>query len=174
VGCLESTRDDSDASLTVEKAADGWWYTCRLPGQRRVAAWITETRPDRQTWLRRLRSTRHVSRLVEGYRMSRGLLAQPASSSLLDRVCGPGWLAIGDAAACYDPLSSRGIVSALRSGLEAATLVGASAERLADYQTTLRERFHRYLEQRQGYYSEDSAPGWGTEDQATDRQTGDQ
>jgi len=45
----------------------------------------------------------------------------------LDRVAGPGWLATGDAAASFDPLSSQGIVTALvlgRGAGEAATMQG--------------------------------------------------
>jgi flavin-dependent dehydrogenase len=39
-----------------------------------------------------------------------------ARSSRLDHVVGPGWLATGDAAFTVDPLSGRGIVSALLTG----------------------------------------------------------
>lgn len=40
----------------------------------------------------------------------------PAESSRLDVIAGDGWLALGDAAAAYDPLSSYGIASAMGSG----------------------------------------------------------
>ena len=39
-----------------------------------------------------------------------------ARSSRLDMVVGPGWLATGDAAYSIDPLSGRGIASALLTG----------------------------------------------------------
>lgn len=153
VGWLETARDDTDATLTVETASNGWWYTCRLPGQRRVAAWITGERPDRALWEAKLRATRHLSRLVEGYRTSRSVVICAADSSMLERSWGPGWLAIGDAVASYDPLASRGMVSAIRSGLEAAGLVDASAERLAANQNAIEEDFRAYIEERRQYYT---------------------
>src|SRR5439155_27217291 len=38
----------------------------------------------------------------------------------LDRFSGPGWLAVGDSAVAFDPLSSQGILKALESGWHAA------------------------------------------------------
>jgi flavin-dependent dehydrogenase len=67
---------------------------------------------------------------------------------MLERSSGPGWIAVGDAAASYDPIASRGLVAALESGLAAGELVGASSERLAAYHADLEERFANYLEER--------------------------
>ncbi len=39
---------------------------------------------------------------------------------MLERSTGSGWIAIGDAAASYDPIASRGLVAALESGIDAA------------------------------------------------------
>ena len=44
----------------------------------------------------------------------------PARSHSLDSVCGPHWVAAGDAASSWDPLSSAGILKALRTGKLAA------------------------------------------------------
>jgi hypothetical protein len=60
VGWLATDRaDDVDATLTVETTSSGWWYGCRLPGRRRVAGFVTASRPDARTWESRLRATRH-------------------------------------------------------------------------------------------------------------------
>jgi flavin-dependent dehydrogenase len=149
VGWLATDRaDDVDATLTVETASSGWWYGCRLPGGRRVAAFVTASRPDGRTWESRLRATRYLSRLVEGYRVERGPVARAADSTILERCFGPGWIAIGDAAVSYDPLASRGLVGALSSGLEAASLVGASEAGLADWQAGLEASFAAYRAER--------------------------
>ena len=50
----------------------------------------------------------------------------PAETSRLDRIAGPGWLALGDAAAAYDPLSSYGIGSAMGSGFYAGQAIADS------------------------------------------------
>ena len=154
VGWLATERDDdTDATLTVETSEGGWWYSCRLPGQRRVAGWIGTSRPDARRWEDALRQTRHLRHRVAGYRVIGPPVVRAADSSLLARCWGPRWIAIGDAAASYDPLASRGMVGALASGLEAASLVGASEPALARWQTALEERFARYLEQRAPFYA---------------------
>jgi flavin-dependent dehydrogenase len=50
---------------------------------------------------------------------------RPCGTARLDRVCGPGWLAAGDAAVAFDPLSSQGILKALESGRRAGEVAAA-------------------------------------------------
>lgn len=153
VGWLVTDRaDDVDGTLTVESTSSGWWYGCRLPGGRRVAGWVAPSRPDTHTWETRLRATRHLGPLVAGYRVERAPVVRVADSSLLERCFGPGWIAIGDAAASYDPLASRGLVGALSSGIDAASLVEASESRLAAWQAALQARFTSYRAERARLY----------------------
>jgi flavin-dependent dehydrogenase len=152
VGWLQTEAEDPDATLTVEGGAGGWWYTGRLPGRRRVAAFISSDRPDVKAWEERLRSTRHISPLLREYRYCGPLVVRPAESSMLERSAGSGWIAIGDAASSYDPIASRGLVTALESGIAAAALVEASSERLNAYHADLEQRFVRYLEERDRLY----------------------
>jgi flavin-dependent dehydrogenase len=144
---------DADATLTVETTPSGWWYGCRLPGGRRVAGFVTASRPDARVWEAELRATRHLGPLVAGYRVVGTPVVRAADSSLLERCYGPGWIAIGDAAASYDPLASRGLVGALSSGIEAASLVGAPEARLAEWQGKLVARFAAYREERARLYA---------------------
>ena len=152
VGWLQTETDDPDATLTVEGGASGWWYSGRLPRRRRVAALITSDRPDLITWEKRLRSTQYIAPLLRDYRCCGPLVVRPAESSMLERSAGSGWIAIGDAAASYDPIASRGLVSALESGIAVGTLVEASSERLAVYHADLEQRFVHYLEGRNRLY----------------------
>jgi len=145
--------DDPDATLTVESGEGGWWYTCRIPGRRRVAAWIGAERVERDEWPARLAATRHVRARLAGYCPDGEGVIRAADSSLLERSWGAAWLAIGDAAVSYDPLASRGLVSALASGIEAATLVDAAETTLAARHADLEARFHAYLRQRQAHYA---------------------
>jgi flavin-dependent dehydrogenase len=149
VGWLATDRtDDVDATLTVETTPSGWWYGCRLPGRRRVAGFVTASRPDARIWESRLRATRHLGRLVEAYRVEGVPVARAADSTILERCFGARWIAIGDAAVSYDPLASRGLVAALTSGLEAASLVGAPEPRLAAWQAELEASFATYRAER--------------------------
>jgi flavin-dependent dehydrogenase len=149
VGWLKTDHaDDVDETLTVERTTSGWWYGCRLPGQRRVAGDVTASRPDARTWESRLRATRHLGRLVQAYRVEGALAVRAADSTILERCYGPQWVAIGDAAVSYDPLASRGLVSALGSGLAAAALVGAPESHLASWQARLQANFAAYSAER--------------------------
>jgi flavin-dependent dehydrogenase len=47
-------------------------------------------------------------------------MIQPANVSVLEPVCGDGWLACGDAAATFDPLSGYGLGFAIGTGYAAA------------------------------------------------------
>ena len=65
--------------------------------------------------------TEHVrSRLVStGYVMDSEPVVTAANSATLNHMTGDGWIAAGDAATSFDPLSSQGIFNALYSGLKA-------------------------------------------------------
>jgi flavin-dependent dehydrogenase len=112
--------DDDDTMTTVEAVEDGWWYTSAIPRLRRVVAFLTDgdlllaglrsaDRFDEQ-----VRRTRHITAVVDGHPGPPTLFA--AGTAHLDRPAGDGWLAVGDAAACFDPLSSQGILTAVLMG----------------------------------------------------------
>src|SRR5262249_8825839 len=80
-----------------------------------------------------------------------------AHSSCLDRMFGDGWIAAGDAAASYDPLSSSGIPRALDSGIHAALAIHdfLKHERTAAlnaYDANLKRSFETYLATQSAYY----------------------
>lgn len=125
VGAWLEGGDDPDGTLTVEARPEGWWYTARLPGRRRVVAFLADnedlarlgaTRQD--GWLRLLADTAHVEPRIRGYRQDGPLTTVSADSRALRAPSGDRWLAVGDARMCWDPLSSRGLTQALRDGLE--------------------------------------------------------
>jgi len=126
--------EDLDSLTLVESAPDGWWYTALLPGRLRVAVFLTDADLEAARAAAKpagfdelLAQTRHVrARLAAGgYRRSAAPRGGPAASSRLSPGHGPGWVAIGDAAIAFDPLSSQGIFTALYSGLRAAGAIDA-------------------------------------------------
>lgn len=141
-------QDDVDQTLTIERTNLGWWYSCRLPGMRRVVGYVTDARPDAENWESRLRATRHLSQLLRSYRLTGPLLTRAADSTMLEQCYGPRWLAIGDAAVSYDPLASRGIFSALNHGIVAASLVGSPTSQLAAWQSDQQATFAAYQSER--------------------------
>jgi flavin-dependent dehydrogenase len=170
--------DSAAASrLTMLEAVEyGWWYVAKLP-ERRLAVTIASD-PEtikqnelrtRDGFLRRLEETSHIStqlnacRLIEG---SSSICAAP--SFFLDKVAVSDWLAVGDAASAYDPISSQGIHKALSDGIQAAEAIvarlGGSETRLGDYQTSVAARFRQYLGQRNFFYDREQrwpeSPFW--------------
>lgn len=115
--------------LTLLEAVEtGWWYAADLPGNLVAVAYASDPTQFRQagtahwpSWAADLARTRHIARRLSVTQpLSRTLLSRAAPSCRLDRAAGPGWLAVGDAAASYDPLSAQGIHKALANGLDAA------------------------------------------------------
>jgi flavin-dependent dehydrogenase len=123
-----SRDEDADATTMVEATPYGWWYTAPLPRGRRVAVCCT-TPPvclrDPDSFLRLAFSTEHVSRRLSKWRLAAGPFVSVANSSHLETAAGCDWLAVGDAAAAHDPLSSYGILWALRSGMLASDAASA-------------------------------------------------
>ncbi|HSS49840.1 MAG TPA: NAD(P)/FAD-dependent oxidoreductase [Thermoanaerobaculia bacterium] len=121
--------EDHDSLTRVESAPDGWWYTALLPGKRRVVAFLTDADLEAARAAAQpagfdelLAQTHNVrSRLATGgYRRLAAPRGGPAASARLIPGHGDGWVAIGDAALAFDPLSSQGILTALYGGLRAA------------------------------------------------------
>jgi flavin-dependent dehydrogenase len=122
-------RDTGRGLTYVEAAQDGWWYTAPLPGQRRVLAFHTDADlPSariaryRGGLLAHAEAVKELSALL----VDVGFVAQSergttaAHSAMLEPPASDRWLAVGDAAICFDPLSSQGLLNALFTSLAGA------------------------------------------------------
>ena len=141
----------------VEACEEGWWYSFVVPGPRRLVVLMSDSdlvkrreRADPAGWHALLKQTRHVA----GRRREAGVplgppRLLPAQTRRLDRVTRPGWLAVGDAATTFDPLSSQGLVKALRSAVlgsyAARDALAGDASGLLKYYHILRKEFDMYL-----------------------------
>lgn len=153
---------DHDSLTMVEAVADGWWYASLLPGEKLVAVFLSDadlhaarTAATVEGWRSLLAETEHLRKRVErhNYRIEVAPRVVSANSSRLDVVTGDSWLAVGDAAAAFDPLSSQGIVTALESGIWAAEAILAGV--LKQYSERLEQMFAVYLANRNFYYSQE-------------------
>jgi flavin-dependent dehydrogenase len=124
----DEVQRSSEGAL-VEACADGWWYSATLPGQAAVAMFMTDVDlRGSAPWEGRLDAAPHTAARLRTWR-ERGVSATRAAGSQRSAsVVGTGWVAAGDAAAAFDPLSSLGIGFALRSGMEAARVAVALGE----------------------------------------------
>jgi flavin-dependent dehydrogenase len=164
---LDLEAPDAVPSQALLEACEyGWWYAAKLPKQRMIAALAVEPFQHRRfgegsAWLPALRATRHVARwlergkaaLLDGPRLETAL----APSAILSNVVGERWLAVGDAASAYDPISAQGIVKALCDGEAAADAIAgffacADESPLLAYRDGVFARFRDYLRLRQHLY----------------------
>lgn len=151
-----------DATLLIEAVEDGWWYATPLPNNRLVAAFMTDPPlfkqspvPLNQLWSEKLHHTSHIRKRLDGYKLI-DVCVRPANSYRMDKVANDGWMAVGDAAMAFDPLSSMGISKALSSGLTTANVVECylkgDAEALDEYAADIAWEFVEYLVKRTAYY----------------------
>jgi flavin-dependent dehydrogenase len=170
----QRTREREDRRLVVEAAEIGWWYTTQLPGERRVAVLLTDrdlvptsATGARALWAHELARTRTIRTLVESEPPASFCL-RAANTYMLDRVTGDGWFALGDAASAFDPLSSMGILKALRHSAAApgplTRWLAGEESALAVYAQEVEAEFTRYLRDRHEVYARQcrwsNAPFW--------------
>jgi len=157
--------EDQDSRILVESTPRGWFHTAALPSRERIVTFFTDAD---LAWAREAKSaagflalTREAPRVAatlraHGYAMAEGPRATDARSSRLDRFHGAGWMAAGDAATSFDPLSAQGILSALYSGLKAgqalADHLGGDHAALPRYDALIAEVYDRFLDNRLAYY----------------------
>lgn len=171
------THTDQLASTLVEAAADGWWYSALLPSRRRLVVFLTDrdllprtARVCPDAFAARLAQTQHIQALLQQhqYRVDPFIRGANAASLLLDRAGGERWLAVGDAALSFDPLSSKGIGNALYTGILAAqSILSADQTGQTDcpsYMQQIERIFAVYQHQLRQFYQMEtrwtSSPFW--------------
>jgi 2-polyprenyl-6-methoxyphenol hydroxylase-like FAD-dependent oxidoreductase len=151
-----------DLRLLIEAMPEGWWYSAALPEGKTVLAFLTDADllPAGQA-----ARHRYFERQIERSSLLRDRLPResftieprvaPAMSTIRRALRGEGWVALGDAAATYDPLMGLGVTAALSKGLALARLLlrepfTAAVDRYADAE---RAAFDDYLRAKQSVYS---------------------
>lgn len=158
---LDAAHGFADTRTLVESSLEGWWYSGIVPGGGVAVVFFTDSdlgvarrAATGDGWRDLLEQTLHTRRRVApGAPVVRTM---PANSSALVQCVGYGWLAVGDAAAAYDPLSSQGIVTALSGGelaaRAAAHLLGGDSQALERYRRAVERAFGIYLHNRSVFY----------------------
>jgi flavin-dependent dehydrogenase len=158
----EENSDCRDLRLHIEAAPDGWWYAAALPLGNSVTAFLTDAQhvprgasARRQFFVDQLKATRLMGEGYDGAPVGQIRVA-PANSSIRRQLHGSDWVAVGDAAAAYDPLAGIGVVASLSKGVAIARLLvrepstTSAARRYAELE---REGFQNYLAGRRTIYN---------------------
>jgi flavin-dependent dehydrogenase len=164
-GFMDFPKPFEDEHFTlVEACRDGWWYSACLPRKRMAVAFMSDPEIVRELraqhvsgWRALLASTRHTRARLESGSSPETLFTRAAGSQWLRPAGGERWLAVGDAAASFDPLSSMGIGHALSTGMHAARAANAALEGddelRNEYSRSIAENFDRFLEIRRSFYA---------------------
>lgn len=155
-------RGDPVQAMTIESVPEGWWYSAPTPAGHRVVALVSDAdlvpRGDcrEQWWRDSLASTEHIRRLLNGdgpdpLRPSPSLAVTRAGTGWLTSPRGDGWLAVGDAAAHFDPLSGQGLLTGIATGARAGAAIATDTVDgwAADYRSIVED--HRVMSAH--YYS---------------------
>jgi flavin-dependent dehydrogenase len=186
---FSSTAEDDDRFTRIEAGPHGWWYSNRLPGaqggeSRRLVVFHSDkdlpaarqaASPSGFDQL--LRDSTHIGPLLDarGYRPCGVIRGAPANSQRLQAFCGRAWMAVGDAAQAYDPLSSQGIDKALKTGSHAGHMIHYALEDspgetagleghspyIGEYAAAQSQLWEAYLQQRAYFYG--IQPRWSGE-----------
>lgn len=160
------TVQPSDLRTLVEAQPEGWWYSAAIPDSGLIVVWMSDADLVRQQglgegprWFQQLAKSRYTAARVAGAVAESRPVIRAACSQRLSEFGGEGWLAAGDAASTFDPLSSQGILKALRNGKIASFAVlddlEGRASSLGRYQQLLTAEYSRYLETRTWFYRQE-------------------
>jgi flavin-dependent dehydrogenase len=154
----------SETYALVEAWEEGWWYSALVPDGKLAVVCMSDADIVKRrglhssvAWFELLSETRHVKARLQEAELLNAPTVHAASSQRLERMTGRSWLAVGDAATTFDPLSSQGVCQGLRSGIMASYAIGdyfkGSATSLDKYEAILTREFEGYLMTRADYYS---------------------
>lgn len=173
-----SAEDAVFSGSLVETLPQGWCYSAPAVGGGAGMAvsalfcqpggeWKSEGQSRESWWQQAMDGARYTSRRLSGPSHLVSLQAYSAGTARLDRFHGDGWLAIGDAAMSFDPLSAHGVTVAMLSGRDAVralTQPGPVQSSLEEWAARLDQAFTGYWQPLEGYYLAETrwpdAPYW--------------
>jgi flavin-dependent dehydrogenase len=179
-----SAARERNCQTLIEASENGWWYSAWLPDSKLVVAYLTDADlipkhavPVSEYWQNRLEQVPQTRSRIIGCVLEKRIRSAAANSYRMDRVAGKNWLAVGDAAIAFDPLSSQGIYRALKSGLLAARAIedcqSGHQSALEEYANQAYREFDRYLGMRTVTYGGErrwpSSVFWQRRQSAPDR-----
>jgi flavin-dependent dehydrogenase len=160
---LVSAMQTAYSYTLVEAIDEGWFYSAQLGPRDAVICYMTDAdlyahgrRRSQQYWREQLGKAIHTKYRFGEFQIACDPFFAAANTSVRTPVIAQNWMAIGDAAISFDPLSSSGINDALRSGVHAAEAVvalkGGKAEALDDWCQSVRTAFSSFLIARKKIY----------------------
>lgn len=168
--CLPQQEDDVEATQAtmIEALPNGWFYSVLVPGNKLVVSWFTDSDllPDgiaqkAEIWQSLIDQSNYTQQRIESAGFAQAATASVVGAATIttDAIATKHLLTAGDAATCFDPLSSHGMTTALWSGRRTAESVialqkGDDSE-LHSYVESFRKGTRKYLMERQQIYAQE-------------------
>jgi flavin-dependent dehydrogenase len=148
---------DTSRQTLIEAVDEGWWYSAPMPGDRMIFTYLTESDLWRNSdWSGLIKQAKFTSDRAGSRPIPPAQQIVSAASVVRCPVTGPDWMAIGDAALAYDPLSGQGVIKSMETGTRSADAIarylGGDAQALTEYETWVQESYRSYLSQRSDFY----------------------
>jgi len=147
----------------IEAVEEGWWYSAPLPGGRMVFAYMTDSDVwNAGTWHELIELAPLTFKRAGCKHIPSPSLVVSAGSLVRRPVVGANWIATGDAALAFDPLSGQGVLKSIETGTRcAAAIAGYFAGdpcALESYDSWVQETYNAYLPVRRHFYG--AVPHW--------------
>ncbi len=173
IAIFKTDAEQRDHRTLTEADHDGWWYSsCAPSGVRLVMFFSDSDLPGfqacgtREAFLERLEQTYYIKQKLASecadYRDldAMSLYSEPARSTIASQLQGEKWIAIGDAAMSFDPLSSQGLWVGFQSAnLAVQSIIDQAREGIPScmepncgYVQWAKNVYDDYLLQRKNYY----------------------
>jgi len=141
----------------IEAVEEGWWYSAPLPEDRVVFAYMTDSDLwNADLWHELMEKALLTFERAGCRRIPPPSLVVSAGSLVRRPVVGANWIATGDAALAFDPLSGQGVLKSIETGTRcAAAIAGYFAgdpSALKSYDSWVQETYHAYLSVRRQFY----------------------
>lgn len=152
--------------IVIEAIEDGWWYCATLPNQTMALTFfsdaniIQEKRLKKiENWSALLAKTTYINRKIAAADSIGKPWIKNAFSQVTDILSRKNFLAVGDAVASFDPISSMGIGFAMTSGCNGAkAIIDAHLGHTItfnNYQENINKIYNQYLKTKRSFYGKE-------------------
>ena len=162
IGAFLEFKDERtlEQEIVLETVENGWWYYAVLPNKKVVATLFSDAEIVKsnklntiENWSEELNKTIHIKHKVSGAIAYEKPWVRNAFSHITDFSSIDNFIAIGDAAVSFDPISSMGIGFAISSACNGAlAIMNGGQENIKIYQNDLNNIYQNYLSTKSQYY----------------------
>lgn len=150
-------RSETAQWTLIEAVEDGWWYSAPLPGARMVFTYMTDSDLWKDAAWGDLVKLAPLTFERAGRReLPPSVQIVSAASVVRHPVTGPNWMAIGDAALAFDPLSGQGVFKSIETGTRSSSTIArhfdGDSGAMAEYEGWVNETYQSYLGVRSQFY----------------------